>query len=58
MPEVSIGAPLKQDKYTLINIDSIEVYVDKFIDFKEDFTIKLNKVLGFKYLIIDGWKTI
>lgn len=58
IPEVSIGAPLNPDKYILLNIDGIEVYVDKFVGDNEDFTIKLNKVFGFKYLVLDGWKTI
>jgi hypothetical protein len=58
IPEVSIGSPQKLDKYILLNIDGIDVYVDKFVQDKEDFTIKLKKVFGFKYLVLEGWKTI
>ncbi|MGB9755554.1 MAG: CC/Se motif family (seleno)protein [Desulfurella sp.] len=58
IPEVSIGLPLTPDKYILLKIDSIDVYIDKFVGDSENFTIKLNKVLGFKYLVLDGWKTI
>ncbi|OSS41610.1 hypothetical protein DESAMIL20_1163 [Desulfurella amilsii] len=55
---MSIGSPKNSDKYILLNIDGIDVYVDKFVQDKEDFAIKLNKVFGFKYLVLDGWKTI
>jgi hypothetical protein len=55
---VSIGSPQKLDKYILLNIDGIDVYVDKFVQDKEDFTIKLKKVFGFKYLVLEVWKTI
>ncbi len=58
MPEVSIGTPRNLEKFYVLNIDLIEVFVDKFISDSDEFTIKLNRVLGFKYLVLDGWKTI
>ncbi|MGC8501712.1 CC/Se motif family (seleno)protein [Desulfurella sp.] len=58
IPEVSIGLPPSTDKYILLNIDGIDVYVDKFVGDSDNLKIKLNKVFGFKYLVLDGWKTI
>lgn len=56
-PELSIGIPKNKQDYYLLEIDSINVYVDKNIFKTENLTIDLKKFLGIKYLVIDGWKT-
>lgn len=59
-PEVSIGIPKNQEKYYIVGIDKINIYVDKIIYEREleNLSIELKSVFGIKYLAINGWKVI
>ncbi|EIW00845.1 hypothetical protein SAMN04244560_00813 [Thermoanaerobacter thermohydrosulfuricus] len=59
-PEIFIGIPKNQEKYYIVGVDRINVYVDKIIYEREleNLTIELKSILGIKYLAINGWKVI
>lgn len=55
-PEIVFGIPKNVNKYYLLNIESINIYINKSICQIECLTIDLKKFLGIKYLVINGWK--
>ncbi|MGB9780588.1 MAG: CC/Se motif family (seleno)protein [Caldanaerobacter sp.] len=59
-PEVFIGIPSNPEKYYVIGVDKINVYVDGIIYEQEleNLTIELKSFLGIKYLVVSGWKVI
>ncbi|AIS52068.1 hypothetical protein TKV_c08880 [Thermoanaerobacter kivui] len=59
-PEVFIGIPRNKEKYYILSVDSINIYVDRIIYEREieEVIIDLKNIFGIKYLVIDGWKVI
>lgn len=57
-PSVNFGMPCNKERYFIERFGEITIYIDKMIGEHENLTIKLNKFLGIKHLILDGWKTI
>lgn len=57
-PKVTFGKPENIQKFDEYIIDDVFVYTDKFIEVKdEELKIQFNKVLGVKYLSVEGVKT-
>lgn len=56
-PKVSFGKPDGNKKFDEYTVDGITIYVNPFIETKNDtLTIKLNKFLGIKNMVVSGVK--
>ncbi len=54
---MNFGKPKLIQQFDEYNIDDVIIYVNKFIEAKNDvLTIKLNKFLGIKNLLVSGVK--
>ncbi|AEF93842.1 hypothetical protein Desca_0966 [Desulfotomaculum nigrificans CO-1-SRB] len=57
-PEVKIGPPTDPENYYLGEFNGITVYQHKDIKPTSNLSIGLAKVLGIKYLVVNGWKLV
>jgi hypothetical protein len=54
-PTVRFGKPKNQDQYKQETIDGLTVFIPHGLP-EEDLVIAVASVLGFKKLVIDGWR--
>ncbi len=57
-PPVALGAPRKPEDYERLTISGITVYIPKNFPEEHALTIRLRNLLGFRQLVLDGWKLI
>jgi len=51
-------APAEVDRYNIVRVDGLDVYLPKSLFIPGDFTIALWSFLWIKGLTIEGWKLI
>ena len=54
-PAVRLGKPRKQDQYRQETIDGLTVFIPHHLP-EEELVIAMASFLGFKKLVIDGWR--
>ena len=57
-PPVALGVPRKIDDYERLTIRGTTVYVPKNFPEERPMTIRVRNLLGFRQLVLDGWKLI
>ncbi len=57
-PSVGLGKPRKPEKYDLMVMDGIDVYIPKSFHTYHPLIIGLGSFLGIKNLRIEGWKIL
>ena len=57
-PSVRVGKPKDTEAYTLLAVDGSSVYLPPDFYSPYELTISLNSILGFKSLVVEGWKLV
>ena len=57
-PSVSFGEPRQPSEYTRQTINGITVFVPNDLPDDKPMTIKTRSLLGFRQLVLDGWKLV
>lgn len=57
-PEIKISEPSDPRNYLLGTVDGVKIYQHRDIMPSPSLSVGLAKILGFKYLVLNGWKLI
>lgn len=57
-PAVNFGEPREVSDYTKQTIDGVTVFVPKSLPTENPLVIRTRTFLGFRQLVIDGWRLI
>lgn len=55
-PIIYMGIPADKNNYRALEFDDVVIYLDKNIRSTENLFLELKGFLGYKYLILKGWK--
>ena len=55
-PAVRFGAPAKSAEYTKQTLQGVTLYIPNCLSDHGTLTIRTRRFLGFRSLVIDGWK--